>query len=61
MKYAADNEMGSGAMIYVSNFIKIGSGIQKFLGEGFHGHVAWISLKPTLGKWAKNTFSKFWC
>jgi hypothetical protein len=27
MKYAA--EMGSGAMIYIPSFIKIGSGIQK--------------------------------
>jgi hypothetical protein len=31
MKYAI--EMGSGAMIYISNFIKIGSGIQKLIGE----------------------------
>jgi hypothetical protein len=30
MKYAV--EMGSGAVIYVSSFIKIGSGIQKMLG-----------------------------
>jgi hypothetical protein len=27
-------ELGSGAMIYVQNFIKIGSGIQPLLGEG---------------------------
>jgi hypothetical protein len=32
MKYAA--ETGSGAMIYIPNFIKIGSGIQTFMGEG---------------------------
>jgi hypothetical protein len=32
MKYAA--EMGSGAMIYVPSFIKIGSGVQKLLGRG---------------------------
>jgi putative component of toxin-antitoxin plasmid stabilization module len=27
-------EMGSGAMIYVSSFIKLGSSIQKLMGEG---------------------------
>jgi hypothetical protein len=27
--------MGSGAMIYVPGFIKIGSGIEKLIGEGF--------------------------
>jgi hypothetical protein len=35
MKYAV--EMGSGAMIYIlylPSFIKIGSGIQKLMGEG---------------------------
>jgi hypothetical protein len=31
MKYAA--EMGSGAMMYVSSFIKIGSDIQKLRGN----------------------------
>jgi hypothetical protein len=31
MKYA--NEMGSGAMIYIPSFIKIGSPIQKLMGE----------------------------
>jgi hypothetical protein len=35
MKYAA--KMGSGAMIYVPSFIKIGSGIQKLIG-GTHRH-----------------------
>jgi hypothetical protein len=30
MKYAV--EMGSGAMIYIPSFIKIGSGIQKLRG-----------------------------
>jgi hypothetical protein len=30
MKYAI--EMGSGAMIYIASFIKIGSGIQKLIG-----------------------------
>jgi hypothetical protein len=29
--------MGSGAVIYVPSFIKIGSGIQKLIG-GIHGH-----------------------
>jgi hypothetical protein len=28
-------EMGSGAMIYVPSFIKIGSGIQKLIGGGY--------------------------
>jgi hypothetical protein len=31
MKYAI--EMGSGAMIYIPSFIKIGSGIQNLIGE----------------------------
>jgi hypothetical protein len=35
MKYAV--EMGSGAMIYVPSFIKIGSGVQRFIG-GTHRH-----------------------
>jgi hypothetical protein len=30
MKYAV--EMGSGAMMYIPSFIKIGSGIQKLIG-----------------------------
>jgi hypothetical protein len=40
MKYAA--EIGSGAMMYVPSFIKIGSGIQKLIG-GTHTHIqtAW--------------------
>jgi hypothetical protein len=33
MKYAV--EMGSGAMIYIPSFIKIGSGIQKMI-RGIH-------------------------
>jgi hypothetical protein len=33
MKYAA--EMGSGAMIYIPSFIKIGEGTQKLIG-GIH-------------------------
>jgi hypothetical protein len=36
MKYAV--EMCSGAMIYISSFTKIGSGIQKFMGGGIHRH-----------------------
>jgi hypothetical protein len=35
MKYAV--EMGSGAMIYISSFIKIGSGVLKLIG-GIHRH-----------------------
>jgi hypothetical protein len=31
VKYAV--EMGSGAMIYIASFIKIGSGVQKLIGE----------------------------
>jgi hypothetical protein len=38
-------EMGSDAMIYIQNFIKIGSGIQK-LTEG-DAQTAWRSHKPT--------------
>jgi hypothetical protein len=34
MKYAI--KMGSGAMIYISSFMKIGSGIQKLIGGGEH-------------------------
>jgi hypothetical protein len=33
MKYAV--EMGTDAMIYIPIFIKIGSGIQKFMGGGW--------------------------
>jgi hypothetical protein len=37
MKYAV--EMGSGAMIYIPSFRKIGSGIQKLIGEeGIYRH-----------------------
>jgi hypothetical protein len=34
MKYAV--EMDSGVMIYITSFIKIGSGIRKFIREGYH-------------------------
>jgi hypothetical protein len=30
--------MGSGAVIYVPSFIKIGSGVQKLMGGGIHTH-----------------------
>jgi hypothetical protein len=33
MKYSV--EMGSGNMIYIPSFIKICSGIPKFIGEGY--------------------------
>jgi hypothetical protein len=36
MKYAV--EMGSGAMIYTPNFIKIGSAIQKLIDGGTQTH-----------------------
>jgi hypothetical protein len=30
--------MGSGAVIYIPNFIKIGSGVQKLIGEDTQAH-----------------------
>jgi hypothetical protein len=36
MKYAV--EMGSGAMIYIPSFIKIGSGIQNLIGGDSQTH-----------------------
>jgi hypothetical protein len=39
MKYAV--EMGSGAMIYIPSFIKIGSGIQKLIRWDSHTQTAW--------------------
>jgi hypothetical protein len=30
-------EIGSGAMVYIPSFIKIGSGIQKLMGRGVRG------------------------
>jgi hypothetical protein len=44
MKYAT--EMGPGAMLYIPNFIKIGSGIQKFTDT----QTAWRSHKRASGK-----------
>jgi hypothetical protein len=56
MKYAV--EMGSGAMIYIPSFIKIGSGIQKLSGGGGgirrhrqHGDI--ISLLLFFSKYGK--------
>jgi hypothetical protein len=53
MKYAA--ELGSGAMIYsyIPSLVKIGSGIQKLMGDTqthrYTGkETGWISHKPTL-------------
>jgi hypothetical protein len=46
MKYAVD--MGRGAIIYILNFIKAISGIEKLLGGGFiDTKRAWRSHKPT--------------
>jgi hypothetical protein len=53
-------EMGSGAMIYIPSFIKIGSGIQKLLrGKHIQTRIARWSYKRTFifskeGKCAKN-------
>jgi hypothetical protein len=51
MKYGV--EVGSGAMIYIPSFIKIGSGIQKLKGgrEGFTGTARRLH-EPTVGKHA---------
>jgi hypothetical protein len=43
MKYAV--EIGSGVMIYIPRFVKIGLGIQKLLGGD--SLTAWSSHKPT--------------
>jgi hypothetical protein len=39
MKYAV--EMGSGAMIYIPSFIKIGSGIRKLIGRDTRTQTVW--------------------
>jgi hypothetical protein len=44
MKYAV--EKGSGAMIYIPSFIKIGSDIQKLIEAG-DTQTAWRSYKPS--------------
>jgi hypothetical protein len=49
MKYTV--EMGSGAMIYMPSFIKIGSGINKLIGGFKDTQIAWRA--PTFGKGAK--------
>jgi hypothetical protein len=41
MKYAV--EMGSGAMIYITSFIKVGSDIQKLIGDT-HRHTDSIEI-----------------
>jgi hypothetical protein len=48
-------EVGSGDMIYIPSFIKIGSGIQKLVGgRGYtRTQTAWRSHKLYLGKQAK--------
>jgi hypothetical protein len=54
MKYAV--EMGSGTMIYIPSFTKIGSGIRKLIGDT---QTAWRSHKPTLGKSGENEKRSF--
>jgi hypothetical protein len=44
MKYAV--EMCLGAMMYIPNFLKIGSGIQKLMGKITDTQTAWRSHKP---------------
>jgi hypothetical protein len=39
-------EMGSGVMIYVSSFVKIGSAIQKLIKGDSSRQTAWKSHKP---------------
>jgi hypothetical protein len=61
MKYAI--EMGSCVMTYIPSFIKIGSGIQKLIGE-IHRHrqhgdrISLLSFISKLEKWTKNAISK---
>jgi hypothetical protein len=45
MKYAA--EMGSGAMIYIPNFIKVGSAVQILMGGGGRSQTSWRAHKTT--------------
>jgi hypothetical protein len=40
--------MGSGVMIYLPNFIKIGSGVKKIIGEGIYRHRQHGDLKSLL-------------
>jgi hypothetical protein len=53
MKYAI--EMGSGVMIYLPSFVKIGSGIQKLTGDR---ETAWRSHKPSLFFFFQNKESR---
>jgi hypothetical protein len=49
MKYAG--EMGSGVIIYIPSFIKIGSGIQKIIVGGFTDtQTTWRWHNPMLGR-----------
>jgi hypothetical protein len=52
MMYAT--EMGSGSMIYIPSFIKIGSAIQKLIGGDTQTQTARRSHKPNF------IFSKIW-
>jgi hypothetical protein len=58
MKYAV--EIGSGAMIYIPHFIKIGSGIQKLIGVDTQDtQIGRCSHKPTLGSRLKQQLEPF--
>jgi hypothetical protein len=59
MKYSV--EMGSVAMIYIPNFIKIGSGIQGVY-RYRETQIQWRSHKPAVGKKAKKSLMRSpWC
>jgi hypothetical protein len=53
--------MGSGAVIYLPSFIKIGSGIQKLIGGGIHTRTATRSHKHTLFFQNKESRIKITC
>jgi hypothetical protein len=66
MKYAV--EMGSGAMIYVPSFIKIGSGIRKLIGGDTqacrqHGErislLFFLKIRKVDQKWKASQYSYF--
>jgi hypothetical protein len=58
MKYAV--EMDSAKNIYISSFIKIGSGIRKLMWRGFTDtQTAWRSHKPFL-KNKESTLRRMW-
>jgi hypothetical protein len=48
-------EMGSGAMIYIPSFIKIGSGIQELIGGGKGVHI-YVDTQAT---WKSHTTTFF--